>query len=671
MRYVKYSLLILIILIISSFFVSAISTELFDYSSIDYKFVLSNEFKVIPSSAGSFLDFVSADLSWFPKDDSRQSVDYVNTEPLAKDWSDNNLLFEWHAPDPGLFTISLESKLSSFNRLTHVEKKIKFPISSIDRKYAEFIEPREIIDVNPEIRALASSLASGEDDLYKVLFKLSTWIEKNIKYNLSSLTADASQKSSWVLENKFGVCDELTSLFISLTRSLGIPARFVSGVSYSNIGLTNDNWGPHGWAEVYFPDIGWIPFDVTYKELGFVDATHIKLKTNVDSGGSSISYITKGNNMEIIPGEMDFDVKVINKGFKLNKLLEFDIDLLSSEINFGSYNLITLSVKNPNGYYVAARVSLANVNEIELLDDNTKPLILAPGEETRIYWALRVSPGLREGYVYTFPISITGSRGEKSETSFIASEFGKTYSKDYVLSLIEHEDSGKGSSELLLSCNPLNHKLYLDETMKINCSVTNKGDSKLLKLKVCLEDDCSSAKIIPDATLEFDYEKTFSSLGIHNILFSAENNFVKNNYYLVVDVQDEPLLDIINLDFPETISYDEDSDITFVVKKKSSSNPKNVKIALIHKMMNNEWFADEIKSQYEYKLLFSGSNLDFGDNDFKISIEYDSSEGKHYKVEKEFVMTLEKTNIGQSIMILLNKLELSLRKGLDALISKI
>ena len=111
----------------------------------------------------------------------------------------------------------------------------KIRTNNIDTKVSNTsnIEPREITDINNDIRLLASRIAHGEDDLYKVLFKLGIWIENNIVYNMSSLTADAAQKSSWVLENKYGVCDELTSLFISMARSLGIPARF-AGIVYTS-----------------------------------------------------------------------------------------------------------------------------------------------------------------------------------------------------------------------------------------------------------------------------------------------------------------------------------------------------------------------------------------------------------------------------------------------------
>ena len=67
-----------------------------------------------------------------------------------------------------------------------------------------------------------------------------------------------------------------------MARSLGIPARFSSGISYSTSDLFPEPWQPHGWAEVYFPGVGWVSFDITFGEYGYIDVTHIKLRDGFD-----------------------------------------------------------------------------------------------------------------------------------------------------------------------------------------------------------------------------------------------------------------------------------------------------------------------------------------------------------------------------------------------------
>ena len=99
-------------------------------------------------------------------------------------------------------------------------------------------------------------------------------------------------------------------MLIALNRALGIPARFISGVSYTNSDLFTEKWGPHGWAEVYFPGYGWIPFDVTYGEYGFVDPTHIRLKESLDATEASTSYQWLSTNVDLKTAPLDFEVNV-------------------------------------------------------------------------------------------------------------------------------------------------------------------------------------------------------------------------------------------------------------------------------------------------------------------------------------------------------------------------
>ena len=59
-----------------------------------------------------------------------------------------------------------------------------------------------------------------------------------------------------------GVCQDLSHVFIAAYRSLGIPARYVSGY-YRRSDVTAQEAG-HAWVEAHVPDLGWIGFDPTH-----------------------------------------------------------------------------------------------------------------------------------------------------------------------------------------------------------------------------------------------------------------------------------------------------------------------------------------------------------------------------------------------------------------------
>lgn len=63
----------------------------------------------------------------------------------------------------------------------------------------------------------------------------------------------------YVVEQGHGDCGQVSLLYISLMRSLGVPARWESGWM-----LHPGEKNLHDWAEVYFEGVGWVPVDVSF-----------------------------------------------------------------------------------------------------------------------------------------------------------------------------------------------------------------------------------------------------------------------------------------------------------------------------------------------------------------------------------------------------------------------
>ena len=663
-------LALFIVLFCSSLVLAAVPDDsLFDYSNLELTIMIRNDFDIVSPTNNYYIDSLVAEVSWFPRDSFRQDIHSLTADPEVN-VNNDNLVFSWYEINKPSLSLEINSNLLTGGDFFKIKDKIMFPLNNLDKEYSKYLEPREITDVNDDIRLLAASIVGDEDDYYKAIFRIAEWVENNIEYDLSSATADASQKSSWVLENKQGVCDELTSLFISLCRSVGIPARFISGVSYSNINLENDGWGPHGWAEVYFPSIGWVPFDVTYKELGFIDATHIKLRESVDAGGASITYSIRSLDARVNPGSLDFEVDVVKKGPKNYPILDLKIDVLDDSVGFGSYNLVILEATNNKNYYVTSRLSLANVNNMELVGDNFQAVILAPGESIKVYWIVKVSSDLKQGFYYSFPVSVAGSSGELAETDFKVVQHSKTYSKSYVESLIAEKDYGV-KYPITISCSPANYKAYVDDTVIITCSVKNDGDDLIAGLQACLEDDCKVAKLLPGSSEEFEFRRQFRTLGVKNLVFNVENQRVKENFYVVVSIQDVALINIEDVSIPEKIKFGEDGEIRFFVRKKSVSEPKNVNIKLEHKFFESEWNVDVMSNDHEFKTIFNGNNLFFDENEINIIVTYEDDNGKTLTAKKTVVVELEDPNFGETLLVLLYTAENYLEKVADGLADKI
>lgn len=65
-----------------------------------------------------------------------------------------------------------------------------------------------------------------------------------------------------VLENRHGVCQDFAHVMIGCLRSLGAPARYVSGYLVPRKGVVGAQ-ASHAWVSAYCPQFGWVDFDPT------------------------------------------------------------------------------------------------------------------------------------------------------------------------------------------------------------------------------------------------------------------------------------------------------------------------------------------------------------------------------------------------------------------------
>lgn len=132
----------------------------------------------------------------------------------------------------------------------------------------EYLSPDEYVTLSPEVRELAARLAGEtENDLPRLLARLVGWIQENLTYS-KEVGEGVRLTDAQVLQVRAGVCDEFSTLFIGLCRSLGLPARYVSGYSSDNENLYRKLETGHAWAEVWVPGGGWLPVDPTWGDLG-------------------------------------------------------------------------------------------------------------------------------------------------------------------------------------------------------------------------------------------------------------------------------------------------------------------------------------------------------------------------------------------------------------------
>jgi transglutaminase-like putative cysteine protease len=117
----------------------------------------------------------------------------------------------------------------------------------------------------PEFRTFAENLLSPHLDAFEATLMLNRQIYQEFEYLPES--THVTTRPSDVLRKRQGVCQDFAHVLISCLRSLGIPARYVSGYL-----LTQPPPGKprlvgadasHAWVSVFLGPLGWIDLDPT------------------------------------------------------------------------------------------------------------------------------------------------------------------------------------------------------------------------------------------------------------------------------------------------------------------------------------------------------------------------------------------------------------------------
>lgn len=112
---------------------------------------------------------------------------------------------------------------------------------------------------NPQIISLAEDLTSPGQTPCEQTRAFYEYIGDNLVY-----TYNGQDWGAQAALGRMGAdCTEYSSLLIALSRSQGIPARYVEGLLHQNDTVTAEVRQEHSWVELFFPGIGWVPVDPT------------------------------------------------------------------------------------------------------------------------------------------------------------------------------------------------------------------------------------------------------------------------------------------------------------------------------------------------------------------------------------------------------------------------
>ncbi|MEW6775937.1 MAG: DUF3488 and transglutaminase-like domain-containing protein [Bdellovibrionota bacterium] len=146
--------------------------------------------------------------------------------------------------------------------------------------------PREL---DPRIRALALEIGAGSEDRRPaaVAHAVERYLSSNYAYALGSPPA-ADPLAAFLFERREGHCEYFASAAAVLLRTLGVPARVVTGFASGEFDPDSSEWvvresDAHAWVEAFDPEEGWITVDPSPRDLAAEHARMGRLRLEIES----------------------------------------------------------------------------------------------------------------------------------------------------------------------------------------------------------------------------------------------------------------------------------------------------------------------------------------------------------------------------------------------------
>jgi transglutaminase-like putative cysteine protease len=147
---------------------------------------------------------------------------------------------------------------------------------------AETTPPRVYLRVTAQTRPDAGicELARSVDrkDQLEQLHALAQAVRARVDY-VPGIT-DAHTEAAAALADGRGVCQDHAHIFIAAARSLGLPARYVTG--YLAMDVEEVSRAHHAWAEAWVDALGWVGFDVANRICP--TERYVRLASGLDAG---------------------------------------------------------------------------------------------------------------------------------------------------------------------------------------------------------------------------------------------------------------------------------------------------------------------------------------------------------------------------------------------------
>jgi transglutaminase-like putative cysteine protease len=124
-----------------------------------------------------------------------------------------------------------------------------------------YLEADRLVTLSPRVRELARRISWGQRTPERKARAIYEWLVNTMVYDKTAPGWGLGDTER-ACDVQKGNCTDFHSVFISLARAEGIPARFVIGFPLKKESAGTIP-GYHCWAEFYLDGVGWVPVDAS------------------------------------------------------------------------------------------------------------------------------------------------------------------------------------------------------------------------------------------------------------------------------------------------------------------------------------------------------------------------------------------------------------------------
>ncbi len=213
------------------------------------------EISPTPAEFSEKLDFFGNTITRFSIQKQHTKLKVTAKSKIKRDYSARPNIYNDFAAQQ----LTLQQALSTLQNLSYELFEVK-----------QFIlESVLIAKITPEIKAYAQVSFQPDRSVFDACCELMQRIYTDFEFNTK--VTNVATPIHEVMADKKGVCQDFAQIAIACVRSVGLPARYVSGYIETLPPPGKEKLigsdASHAWFSVYIPNFGWVDFDPTNNQL--------------------------------------------------------------------------------------------------------------------------------------------------------------------------------------------------------------------------------------------------------------------------------------------------------------------------------------------------------------------------------------------------------------------